>query len=51
MVVTGLVGNPVSVLSKQINMELDKISEKFPLYDSDGHAVSRHTLPVKYLRN
>ncbi|KYN04574.1 Lysine-specific histone demethylase 1A [Cyphomyrmex costatus] len=36
MVVTGLGGNPVTTLSKQINMELHKIRQKCPLYESDG---------------
>nr|CAD7423366.1 unnamed protein product [Timema monikensis] len=41
MVVTGLGGNPVAVLSKQINMELHKINQKCPLYDSNGSAVPK----------
>ena len=36
MVVTGLGGNPITVLSKQVNMELSKISQKCPLYESGG---------------
>lgn len=40
MVVTGLGGNPVTTLSKQINMELHKIRQKCPLYESDGQTVS-----------
>jgi len=39
MVVTGLGGNPVTVLSKQINMELHKIKQKCPLYESNGCTV------------
>ncbi|CAB0033738.1 unnamed protein product [Trichogramma brassicae] len=39
MVVTGLGGNPVTVLSKQINMELHKIKQKCPLYEMDGNNV------------
>lgn len=39
MVVTGLGGNPVTVLSKQINMELHKIHQKCPLYESNGSTV------------
>ena len=39
MVVTGLGGNPVNVLSKQIYMELHKIKQKCPLYESDGQTV------------
>ncbi len=41
MVVTGLGGNPVTVLSRQINMELSKINQKCPLYESNGSTVPR----------
>lgn len=41
MVVTGLGGNPVTTLSKQINMQLHKISQKCPLYESNGNTVPR----------
>lgn len=41
MVVTGLGGNPITVLSKQVNMELSKISQKCPLYESNGSTVPR----------
>lgn len=41
MVVTGLGGNPVTVLSKQINMELHKIKQKCPLYESNGNTVPK----------
>lgn len=41
MVVTGLGGNPVTVLSKQINMELHKIRQKCPLYESNGSTVPK----------
>ncbi len=41
MVVTGLGGNPVTVLSRQINMELSKISQKCPLYESNGSTVPK----------
>lgn len=39
MVVTGLGGNPVTTLSKQFSMELHKIRQKCPLYESDGQTV------------
>ncbi|GFS22769.1 lysine-specific histone demethylase 1A [Elysia marginata] len=39
MVVTGLGGNPVTVLSKQVNMELHKIKQKCPLYEGNGCTV------------
>jgi len=41
MVVTGLGGNPITVLSKQVNMELSKISQKCPLYESNGTTVAK----------
>jgi len=41
MVVTGLGGNPITVLSKQVNMELSKISQKCPLYESNGTTVPK----------
>ena len=41
MVVTGLGGNPITVLSKQVNMELAKISQKCPLYESNGNTVPK----------
>ena len=41
MVVTGLGGNPVTVISRQINMELTKISQKCPLYESNGNTVPK----------
>ncbi|CAH1390352.1 unnamed protein product [Nezara viridula] len=41
MVVTGLGGNPVNVLSKQISMELHKIRQKCPLYDSSGKTIPK----------
>lgn len=41
MVVTGLGGNPITVLSKQVNMELTEISQKCPLYESNGNTVPK----------
>ncbi|ELT96770.1 hypothetical protein CAPTEDRAFT_124163 [Capitella teleta] len=41
MVVTGLGGNPVTVLSKQVSMELHKIKQKCPLYESNGSTVPK----------
>lgn len=53
MVVTGLGGNPVTTLSKQINMELHKIRQKCPLYESDGQTVHLKYLNkiMKYTRD
>nr|XP_022909614.1 lysine-specific histone demethylase 1A-like [Onthophagus taurus] len=41
MVVTGLGGNPVTTLSKQIDMELHRIRQKCPLYQSNGATVDK----------
>ncbi|KRT85676.1 FAD dependent oxidoreductase, partial [Oryctes borbonicus] len=41
MVVTGLGGNPVTTLSKQIDMELHRIRQKCPLYQSTGATVDK----------
>jgi hypothetical protein len=40
-VVTGLGGNPTTVLAKQVNMELAKISQNCPLYESNGSTVPK----------
>ncbi|XP_030850350.1 lysine-specific histone demethylase 1A [Strongylocentrotus purpuratus] len=36
MVVTGLGGNPMTIISKQVNMELAKVKQKCPLFESGG---------------
>ncbi|KAK4336751.1 hypothetical protein RND71_043766 [Anisodus tanguticus] len=41
VVVTGLGGNPMTVIAKQINMQLNKIKAKCPLYESTGHTVPK----------
>ncbi|XP_078001401.1 lysine-specific histone demethylase 1A-like [Glandiceps talaboti] len=41
MVVTGLGGNPLTIISKQVNMELHKIKQKCPLYESNGNTVPK----------
>ncbi|XP_078796576.1 lysine-specific histone demethylase 1A isoform X3 [Oryzias latipes] len=43
MVVTGLGGNPMAVVSKQVNMELAKIKQKCPLFEANGQAGERCT--------
>lgn len=40
MVVTGLAGNPLGILSKQTCMELYPVKGKCPLYDNMGEEVS-----------
>uniref|UniRef100_H2ZB30 SWIRM domain-containing protein n=1 Tax=Ciona savignyi TaxID=51511 RepID=H2ZB30_CIOSA len=42
MVVTGLGGNPITVISKQINMELHKIKQDCPLYETGGSRVIKY---------
>ena len=41
LVVTGLGGNPMTVIAKQISMSLNKIKAKCPLYESIGNTVSK----------
>lgn len=41
MVVTGLGGNPITVISKQINMELHKIKQECPLFETGGKRVPK----------
>ena len=41
MVVTGLGGNPISVFAKQINMQLARIKQKCPLFESTGETVPK----------
>lgn len=40
MIVTGLGGNPMTIISKQILMELAKVKQKCPLFESGGQTVS-----------
>ena len=37
-------GNPMTVVSRQVNMELSKIKQKCPLYESNGNTVSAYTM-------
>lgn len=41
MVVTGLGGNPIAILSKQISMDLTKIKQKCPIYDNSGKMLPK----------
>ncbi|XP_017842352.2 possible lysine-specific histone demethylase 1 [Drosophila busckii] len=41
MVVTGVYGNPMTILSKQIGMDLVPIQQTCPLYGPDGKPVSK----------
>ena len=37
-------GNPMTVVSRQVNMELSKIKQKCPLYESNGNTVSLYMM-------
>lgn len=41
MVVTGLGGNPVTVISNQVDVKLSKIRQKCPLFESNGQIVPK----------
>ena len=41
MVVTGLGGNPIAVFDQQLNLDLSKIKQQCPLYDSRGGMIPR----------
>ncbi|XP_074604589.1 lysine-specific histone demethylase Su(var)3-3 [Brevipalpus obovatus] len=40
-VITGLGGNPLAVIAKQINMQLCRIKQRCPLYESNGSTVPK----------
>lgn len=42
MVVTGIYGNPITVLSRQTGMEMMPIKQACPLYSSGGKPVPKH---------
>lgn len=42
MVVTGIYGNPITVLSRQTGMEMVPIKQACPLYGSEGKPVPKH---------
>lgn len=42
MVVTGIYGNPITVLSRQTGMEMVPIKQACPLYGADGKPVPKH---------
>ena len=41
MVVTGLGGNPIAVFDQQLNLDLSKIKQRCPLYNSRGGMIPR----------
>lgn len=44
-------GNPMTILSRQINMELHKIKQKCPLYETSGTTVSSDLLYMQSIQN
>ena len=42
MVVTGIYGNPITILAKQLDLELKKIKSQCPLFGSDGKLISKN---------
>ena len=51
MVVTGLGGNPLAVLAKQLNLDLMPIKQDCPLYEFTGQMVgySNNLMPTIWL--
>ncbi|KAG5673257.1 hypothetical protein PVAND_003320 [Polypedilum vanderplanki] len=41
MVVTGIYGNPITILAKQLDLELKKIKAQCPLFGSNGKLISK----------
>lgn len=41
MVVTGIYGNPITIIAKQIDLELKKIKPQCPLFGPDGKLISK----------
>lgn len=42
MVVTGIYGNPITILAKQLDLELKKIKSQCPLFGPNGKLVSKN---------
>lgn len=42
MVVTGIWGNPITIIAKQLNLELKKIKSQCPLYGADGKLINKN---------
>ena len=42
MVVTGIYGNPITILAKQLDLELKKIKSQCPLFGPNGKLISKH---------
>ena len=41
MIVTGLGGNPLAIIAKQINLNLTKVRQKCPLFEANGETVPK----------
>ena len=42
MVVTGIYGNPITILAKQLDLELQKIKSQCPLFGPNGKLISKN---------
>jgi [histone H3]-N6,N6-dimethyl-L-lysine4 FAD-dependent demethylase len=42
MVVTGIYGNPITILAKQLDLELKKIKSQCPLFGPNGTLISKN---------
>lgn len=42
MVVTGIWGNPITTIAKQMNLELKKIKSQCPLFGADGKLINKN---------
>lgn len=42
MVVTGIYGNPITILAKQLDLELKKIKSQCPLFGSNGKLITKN---------
>lgn len=42
MVVTGIYGNPITILAKQLDLELKKIKSQCPLFGPNGKLISKN---------
>ncbi|CAO1441945.1 unnamed protein product [Diamesa serratosioi] len=42
MVVTGIYGNPITILAKQLNLELKKIKSQCPLFGPNGKLITKN---------
>jgi hypothetical protein len=43
-------GNPLTVLSSQVSMELHKINQRCPLFETNGRSVSEDILNIRLVK-